>query len=131
MLSRADADVVYRLVATLTEQGQFRLDLVEAGRHRAQQLFARFRGRGAARDAHQQAQGEPFFQRAHGLAQGRLRHAQLGRRPGKTAFAGHGHEGKDVVEVGLFHAHFLFISTANKFMATLTFIRDILSCSDN
>ena len=86
-------------VAQLAERGQLRLDLFQARPGGAQQPLARLRRRDAARGAGQQPQPKPLFQAADGLAQRRLRHAELGRGPGEAALPRHGEEGHDVVEV--------------------------------
>jgi hypothetical protein len=53
----------------------------------------------AARGAGQQADAEARFQLAHGVAERRLRQPQLGRGARETAFARHGQEGDQVVEI--------------------------------
>ena len=64
----------------------------------AQQALARLGRRDAARGAGQQPQAEPLLQPAYRVAQRRLRHAELGRRPGEAPFARDGEEGGEVVD---------------------------------
>ena len=68
-----------------------------------EQAFARLRRRDAARGPCQQPNAEPRFEFANGMAERRLRDAELRCRIGETAFPRHGHEGQQVVEVAALH----------------------------
>ena len=69
------------------------------------------RGRDAARGARQEPNAEPRFEFAHRVAERRLRHAELGRRPGETPLPGHGQEGQKVVEIAALHLWLQLIGT--------------------
>ena len=77
-----------------------------------QQAFAGFGRRDAARGAGQQPDAQPRFESADGVAQRRLRDAELRRGLGEAALARHGDEGDEVVEV----ARAAFMSSAHKSM---------------
>ncbi|MNH37408.1 hypothetical protein D3C81_2003470 [compost metagenome] len=95
--------IACRGVTKLADSSQFEFDLIEPRRHRLIQPLTRFGRRNAARGTRQQAHAQSAFQRAHGVAQRRLRDAKLGGRAGETAFTGNDHEGLQVVEIGAGH----------------------------
>ena len=76
-----------------------RLDLVQRGADGLHEPLAGFRRRDAAGRAGQQAQAQARLQIAHGLAQRRLRDAELRGGLGEAALARDGHESRDVVQV--------------------------------
>ena len=62
-------------------------------------MFAGF-GRGnTACGAGQKTDTQPCFQPADGVAQGRLGQAKFRGCPGEAPFAGHGHEGQQVIQI--------------------------------
>ena len=75
------------------------VDLLEPRAEGPQQALARLGGRHAARGAGQQPQPEPCLQAADGLAQRRLRHAELRGGPGEAPLPRDREEGEEVVEV--------------------------------
>ena len=74
------------------------------GPNGAQQALAGLGRRHAARGAGQQAQAEPLLQPADGVAQRRLRDAELRRRPGETALPRDGEEGEQIAGVVPVHS---------------------------
>jgi hypothetical protein len=99
IVGRGDANGPGRLLAKFAQGGQFGRDLLDARADRAQQAFSRFGRRDAARRAHQQSDTEPRFQPANGVAERRLRHAELGRRFCKTPFVTHRQKGRQIVQI--------------------------------
>ena len=69
----------------------------------AKQAFARFRRRDAARGAGQQPDAEPRFELADGVAQRRLRDAELRRRLGEAPLPPDGEESDEVIEMSALH----------------------------
>ena len=98
MLAGGDADGSGRPVAELAQRSELRLDLVEARPDRPQQALAGLGGRDAAGGPRQQPQPEPLLQAADGMAQRRLRHPELRRRPGEAPLARDGEEGEEVAD---------------------------------
>ena len=70
------------LLAQLAQGRELGLDLVEPRADGLEQALARLGRRDAARGAGQQPQPEPRLEPADGLAQRRLRDAELAPRPG-------------------------------------------------
>ena len=70
----------------------------------AQQALARLGRRDAAGGAGQQPQAEPFLEAADGVAERRLRDAELRRRPGEAALPRDREEGEKIVEVFARHS---------------------------
>jgi hypothetical protein len=103
VLAGADADGAGRRVAQAADRRQRVGDAFEMRADRPRQPFARFGRRHAAGRARQQPQTESLLQAAHGLAQGRLRHAELRRGAGEALLARDGEEGVEVVEVDARH----------------------------
>ena len=99
MLARGDADGAGRLVAKLAQRGELGIDLVEARPDGPQQPLAGLGRRDAARGAGQQPQAEPLLQPADGVAERRLRNAELRRGPGEAALPRHREEGEEIVDV--------------------------------
>ena len=103
MLARRDADGAGGLLPQLAQRRQFGVDLIERGPTVAEQAFARLGRRDAARGAGQQPKPEPRFESADGVAEGRLRDAELRRGPGEAPLPRHREEGQEVVEVAALH----------------------------
>ena len=99
MLARRDADGAGRLLAQLAQGGQLGADLVERRAERAQQPLAGLGRRDAAGGAGQEPDAEPLLEPADGVAQRRLRGAELGRGPREAALLGDREEG---IEIGQF-----------------------------
>ena len=107
-VSAAYSVVVMRIVPaglsrSSLERRKLGLDLFEPRAERVQEALARVRRRHAARGAGQQPDAEPRFERAHGMAQRRLRDAELRRRLGEAALAPDGDEGHEVIEMAALH----------------------------
>ena len=83
VLAGRDADGAGGLLAQLAQRGELGVDLVEPRADGAEQALARLGRRDAARGAGQQPQAEPLLQPADGVAQRRLRDAELRRGPVK------------------------------------------------
>jgi hypothetical protein len=99
-VSAAWMEEVMRMVPPfphLAQGEQLRLDVAQRRAQGAEQPLARLGGRHAARGPRQQADAEPRFQAADGVAQRGLGDAELGGRAGEAVFLGHGEED---VEVG-------------------------------
>ena len=79
------------------------LDLLEPRADGVKQAFARLRWRDAACGAGQQPKAEPFLEAANGVAERRLRHAQLRCGPRETAFVPDGQEGQQVIQIAALH----------------------------
>src|SRR5581483_4810634 len=94
-----DPDGARRLVPKLAERIQLSLDFLQARAHRVNQAFARFCWRDSARSAGQQPNAKPFLQSTDGVAQRRLRHPELRRRPGEAPLARDSKKGEEIVEV--------------------------------
>ena len=92
------------LVAQLAQRGQLRVDLVQARPGGTQQPLARLGRRDAAGGAGQQPQAKPRLEPAHGLAQRRLRDAELRGGTGEAPLPRHGEEGDDVIQVRAGHS---------------------------
>ena len=103
VLAGADAHRAGRRVAQAADRRQRVGDAFEMRADRPHQPIARFGRRDAAGRARQQAQAEPLLQAAHGLAERRLRHAELRRGAGEALLARDGEEGVEVVEVDARH----------------------------
>src|SRR6185312_12214185 len=99
MLSSGYANRSARLVAQFAELREVRVDLVEAGTNGAKEPFARLSRRDATRCARQQANAEALFEAPHGVTQRRCRDPKLRRCVCEAPLAGHGDEGREVVEV--------------------------------
>ena len=91
---RGDADGAGGLVAQLAQRGQLGVDLVQPRPRGAQQALARLGRRDAAGGAGQQPQAKPRLQPAQGLAQRRLRDAELRGGAGEAALPRDGEEGR-------------------------------------
>ncbi|GAB9170963.1 hypothetical protein BDS110ZK17_58360 [Bradyrhizobium diazoefficiens] len=104
MLAGGDPDGAGRRLAQRGQRRQLRVDLRKARSDIAQQALAGFRRCDAAGGAGEQPQAEPLLQRAHGVAERGLRHAELGGRAGEAALAGDREEGEEVVDVGAGHS---------------------------
>jgi hypothetical protein len=91
------------LLAQFAHRRELMLDLVEARADVAQQTFPRFGRSDAARGAGEQANFQPRFEFTNGVAERRLRNAELRRGLGETAFARHRDKGEKVVEIGALH----------------------------
>jgi len=92
MLSGSNTDIACRFVAHVAQGGQLLFNLQQVRAETCKQLFARFGGYHAAGGPGQQAHIKTCFKVTHGVAEGRLRHAQLGRCTGETALAGDHHK---------------------------------------
>ncbi|MCY1544627.1 hypothetical protein D9M68_805240 [compost metagenome] len=99
MLGGRDANIASRLVAQIAQGRQLAVDFLEARGQGPQQALACLGGRYAAGGTGQQAQIKTGFEGANGVAQSRLRDAELGGGAGETAFPSHRHEGQQVVVV--------------------------------
>ena len=75
------------------------VDLLKAGSDGAQQALARLGRRDAACRARQQPNPKPCFEFANGMAQRRLRNAELCRRLGKASLPRDGEKGEEIIEV--------------------------------
>ena len=99
MLAGRDADGAGGLLAQLAQRGQLGVDLVEPRADGPQQALAGLGRRDAARGAGQQPEPEPLFESADGVAERRLRNAELRGGPGEAPLLRHGEEGQEVVDV--------------------------------
>ena len=88
----------YGLTDIVAERGQFGVDLIETRTDGAEQAFARFRRRDATGGAGQQPQAKPLFETSDGVAQRRLRHAELRGGPGEAALPRDREEGDQIVK---------------------------------
>ena len=104
MLARRDADGAGGLLAKLAQRRQLGVDLIEARADGAEQAFARLGRRDAARGAGQQPKPEPLFESADGVAERRLRNAELRRGPGEAPLPRHRQEGEEIVDVFARHS---------------------------
>jgi hypothetical protein len=104
MFAGGDADGAGRRLAQRGQRRQFGVDLLEARPDIAQQALAGLGRRDAAGGAGEEPQAEPFFERAHRVAECRLRYAELGRGAGKTALARDREKGEEVVDIGSGHS---------------------------
>ena len=104
MLARTDADGAGGLLAQRAQRREFGIDFLKAGPDRTHEPFARLGRRDAARGAGQQPKSEPLFQAADGVAQRRLRHAELGCRFGEAAVLRDGQESQQIVDVFARHS---------------------------
>ncbi len=86
ILGARDPDGAGGLVAKVTHGGKLGVDLLEARTNVLKQAFARLRGCDAARGAGQQPNAEARFKFANGVAERRLRHAELRCGFRETAF---------------------------------------------
>src|SRR5208337_4922336 len=94
-----DAERARRLLPQFAQRRQLSVDLVKSWADAAQQALARL-GRGdAAGGAHQQPKPEPLFESTDGVAQRRLRDADLAGGSGEASLPRHGEEGEKVVDV--------------------------------
>ena len=80
------------------------LDLLEPRAHGAKQALARLGRRDAARGAGQQPKAEPLLEPADGVAERRLRNAELRRGPGEAPLPRDREEGKQIVEMSARHS---------------------------
>jgi hypothetical protein len=85
------------LLPKFTQGFQFGLDLLKPRAHVTKQSFARFRWRDAARGACQQPNSEPSFELTDGVAERRLRNAQLRCGLREAALSPYGQEGQEVI----------------------------------
>ena len=92
------------------------VDLLKPGTQGVQQAFARLGRRDAARGAGQQPKTEPFLESADGVAERRLRNAELRCRPGETALLRDREEGDEIIEV--FAAAFMSRITSVRILAS-------------
>ena len=99
MFNRGEAEGACGLVAPFTDGGNFRLDLVKARSDAVEQPLARFGQRNAAGGAGEKPHTEAAFQRAHCVAERRLRYAELGGSFGEALLTGNGDEGEKIVQV--------------------------------
>ena len=99
VLAGRDADRAGGLRAQFAESGQFGVDLLEPWAHGAQKTFASFRRRDAACRAREQTDSEALFQPSDGVAEGRLRHAELRRGFREAALLCDGDESEKIVGV--------------------------------
>jgi hypothetical protein len=86
------------------------LDLLEPRADGVEQAFARLRRRDAARGAGQQPKAEPFLEATNGVAERRLRHAELRCGLRKTALLPDGQEGQQVIQLSAVHLWHQLIS---------------------
>ena len=94
-----DPDGACRLLAKLAQGRKLGVDLLKPRTQRVQQAFARLGRRDAARGAGQQPETKPFLKPADGVAERRLRNAELRCCPGETALLRDRQEDKKIVEV--------------------------------
>ena len=99
MIPSRDPDGARRLVPQLAQGGQAGVDLVEGGRYRPEQLFARFGGSHGARGPGQQPDAQPRLELADGLAEGGLRGAQLCGSAREAACLRNGLQSQEVGQV--------------------------------
>jgi hypothetical protein len=98
MLAGGDADCSGWSFAQFAQRRQLGVDFVEARRNDGEKPLAGLSWRDAAGRAGQEANAEARFQRANGVAERRLRHAELSRRIGEVSLPCRRNEGDDVVE---------------------------------
>ena len=91
------------LLAKLAHGRELGVDLLEPRTHGAKQALARFRRRDAARGAGQEPNAEPRFEFADGVAQRRLRDAELRGRLREAALSRDGQEGQEVIQISALH----------------------------
>ena len=84
VIVRRDSNRARGLVTKLAECGQLRVDLVERWTQRTQQALASFGRRNAPRRAIQEPNPEPCLEAANGVAERRLRNAELCRSTGEA-----------------------------------------------
>jgi len=92
-----------RRLAQAADRRQRVGDAFEMRADRAHQAFARLGRRDAAGRSRQEPHAEPLLQAAQGLAQRRLRYAELRRGAGEVLLARDGEKGVEVVEVDARH----------------------------
>ncbi len=105
-----EADGAFRLLAKLAQGREFGLDLLKPRADMTQQALTRDGRRDAACGARQEAQLETRLELLDGVAERRLRHAELGGGLGEAALARHDQEGREVIEVATLHLSILLIS---------------------
>ena len=104
VFARRDADRAGRLVPELRQRFDLGLDFLEARADRDEQTFAGLGRRNAARAAGQKPKPHAGFQPADGVAERRLRDAELCGGAGKTPLPGDGEESRQIGEVGARHS---------------------------
>jgi hypothetical protein len=99
-----------RLLSQLAQRRELGGDLLEPGGEISKQALTGFGRRDAARGARQEPNAESGFELADGMAQRRLRNAELRRSFGETALTPDRQEGQKVVHVSALHLSRLLIS---------------------
>jgi hypothetical protein len=99
-----------RLLPKFAQRGKLGLDLLKPRADGVKQAFARLRRGDAACGPGQQANAEPFLEAANGVAERRLRHAELRCGPRETALLRDGQEGQQVIQIAALHLWRLLIS---------------------
>src|SRR5215203_2987380 len=103
ILGRCDPNGASRLFPQLTDCRDLSFDLVEARPNIVKQAFPGFCRRDAAGGAAEEPDAEPLFEFSHGMAQRRLRDAELGGGFRETALSRNGDKGLKVVQTPALH----------------------------
>jgi hypothetical protein len=104
VLCRRDPDVAGRLLAKLTQSGEFGVHLLEFRPDAPEQALSRLGRRHASGRAVQQPHPEPFLKATDGLAESGLRNAELGCRARETALPGNRQKCEEITGVLTIHS---------------------------